>query len=110
MRKIEQQMIHAIRERKDFSSGNTKVVHSESGKYFQVYLHGNMIANGCHDSGTIAVFDCGYRSNTTKSRLNTILKEFVPGYWVTQRDFVWYLNGSQKWTGQATFKSGSLAS
>ncbi len=45
MRKIEQQMIKAIREGRNWESGNTKVVHS-GGKirYADVYLHDNHIA------------------------------------------------------------------
>ena len=43
MRKIEKEMIAAIKARKDWKSGNTEVVYDECGA--RVYLHGNCIAS-----------------------------------------------------------------
>lgn len=106
MRKVEKQMIEAIRERKNFKSGNTEVVHSDSGKYFKVYLFGNMIANG-KDCGTVVRFDdCGYRSDTTKSRLNAMIKELPTGLsgGIFQRNGEWYY----EFDGKAMEWQGSI--
>ena len=40
---------------------------------------------------SITIYDGGYQSNTTKSRLNAILDEVIPGTKVIQRDFTWYI-------------------
>jgi hypothetical protein len=62
-----------------------------------VYLHGNQIATIDDDSMTI--FDGGWQSNTTKSRLNALCSEFcITGEGVFQKDFVWYV---RKFVGQA---------
>ena len=44
MRKIESQMIAAIKGKRNWSSGNTSVHYSEDYKSSAVYLHGNLIA------------------------------------------------------------------
>jgi len=103
MRKVERQMIDAIRERKDFKSGNTEVRHSKSGKYFKVFLHGHMIANGM-DCGLVTYLtDAGYQTRTTKSRLNAMIDNLPMGIGsIYQRDWKWYYtHGGQevKWNG-----------
>jgi len=40
----------------------------------------------------LRLFDGGWQSNTTKSRLNALLDEFVPSMGVFQKDFVWYVS------------------
>jgi hypothetical protein len=55
-----------------------------------VYLHGNKIA--MVDDTSLTLFDGGYQSNTTKSRLNALCDEFcIAGEGVFQKDFVWYV-------------------
>ena len=88
MRKIEQQMNRAIQNNTNWTSGNTSVITEDN--VSKVYLHGNHIATIDDDSMTI--FDGGWQSNTTKSRLNALCDEFcVPGEGVFQSDFVWYV-------------------
>lgn len=48
MRKIEQDMLAAIRDRRDWHGGNTEVVHDKSGRITDVFLHGNHIAAIVH--------------------------------------------------------------
>lgn len=48
MRKIEQDMLEAIRQRRNWSSGNTEVVHDKLGLVTDVFLHGNHIAAIVH--------------------------------------------------------------
>ena len=89
MRKIEQQMNAAIKADKNWSSGNTQVVTNDG--VSTVYLHGNKIA--MVDDTSLTIFDGGWQSNTTKSRLNAIINEFCNAFTdgVFQKDFVWYV-------------------
>ena len=57
----------------------------------EVFLHGNHIATLNKISMDLRLFDGGWQSNTTKSRLNALLDEFGGGDRVIQKDFVWYL-------------------
>ena len=103
MRKIEQQMNRAIQNNTNWTSGNTSVITEDNES--KVYLHGNHIATV--DDETMTIFDGGYQSNTTKSRLNALCDEFcVPGEGVFQSDFVWYVRqfvGAIN--GQSVFKT-----
>jgi hypothetical protein len=95
MRKIETQMCSAIQSNKNWTSGNTSVITEDN--ISKVYLHGNHIATIDEDSMTI--YDGGWQSNTTKSRLNALCDEFcIAGEGVFQKDFVWYV---RKFVGQA---------
>ena len=95
MRKIETQMNAAIHGNQNWTSGNTSVL-TEDG-ISKVYLHGNHIATIDDDSMTI--FDGGFQSNTTKSRLNALCSEFcVAGEGVFQKNYQWFV---RKFVGQA---------
>jgi len=94
MRKIESQMIAAIKSETDWKSGNTKVVNffndGDKCVVSSVFLHGNKIAEITDNDMTI--FDGGYQSTTTKSRLNALCSEFcVTGEGVFQKNFQWYV-------------------
>ena len=109
MRKIEQQMGRAIiNERKDWHNSNTRVMYSPSRQVWCVYLHNNLIA--VVDKDTVQVYDGGWQSNTTKSRLNALINGLTDGYTngVYQDDFVWYVsdkhNKRQKFTQGHTFE------
>ena len=81
-------MIAAIHGNQNWSSDNTQVVTNDG--VSTVYLHGNKIA--LVDDTTMTIFDGGYQSNTTKSRLNALCTEFcIAGECVFQRDFLWYV-------------------
>jgi hypothetical protein len=113
MRKIETQMIAAIKDNKDWKSANTEVVSQQDGVSI-VYLHGNKIAEIGDDYLTL--FDGGWQSNTTKSRLNAILSEF--GYtcgtdreYVFQKQFEWFVNFFDSQTKQmqtVSFSDGMI--
>ena len=45
-----------------------------------VYLHGNHIATYNYADKELALFDGGWQSNTTKSRLNALCNEFATGF------------------------------
>ena len=68
-----------------------------------VYLHGNHIAT-VGDS-FMAIFDGGYQSNTTKSRLNALLQEFRPHTKVFAKNFQWFIKAHNT---VVPFISGSL--
>jgi len=89
MRKIEEQMNNAIANSKNWSSGNTQVTNENGLSY--VYLHGNHIATLGDDF--VKIFDGGWQSNTTKSRLNAIINRFCNGFTdgVFQKDFQWFI-------------------
>ena len=90
MRLIEQQMNNAIRCNQNFSKGNTVVINIGTKSF--VYLHGNHIATVGSDF--LQVFDGGWQSNTTKSRLNALINEFADAYndGVFQQNFCWFIN------------------
>ena len=91
MRKIESQMIAAIKGKRNWASGNTSVHYNEDYKSSTVYLHGNLIAIVYENDAEL--FDSGYQTVTTKSRLNAICREFgVPGEGIFQKDFQWYVH------------------
>ena len=95
MRKIETQMIAAINGNKNWSSGNTQVVTNDGVSL--VYLHGNKIA--MVDDNSLTIFDGGWQTVTTKSRLNALCEEYcITGECVFQKDFLWYV---RKFVGQA---------
>ena len=97
MRKIETQMNAAIRDSINWKSGNTEVTFDPETNESKVFLHGNHIATIGDDF--VEIFDGGWQSVTTKSRLNAILSEHgIKGEYVFQRNFKWFVH---KFIGQA---------
>ena len=96
-------MNKAMRHFLPFSSGNTTVVQHRN--EMDVFLHGNHIASLCKISMDLRIFDGGWHSNTTKSRLNALLDEFGGGDRVIQKDFAWYLVSNLD-NSRRTFFSG----
>lgn len=91
MRKIESLMNDAISNNADWQSGNTSVSFNEEENVSIVRLHGNKIAEV--GDNFIRLFDGGWQSNTTKSRLNAILAEHGDdGDRVFQKNFDWFVN------------------
>lgn len=104
MRKIEHDMIAAIRSRSDFKSGNTVVEQFPAASYAEVRLHGSKIAKLNYHNGIIELSDCGYKTATTKSRLNAILDAFTNtggGQGIYARNFKWYWKEDEEWDGSA---------
>jgi hypothetical protein len=101
MRKIETMLNDAILSRKDWKHRNTEVVYCPQEDASYVFLHGHHIATV--GDNYVELFSRGYRTNTTKSRLNAILKEHgIDGEYIYQRNFNWYVN---KYCGQLGAKS-----
>lgn len=116
MRKVEAGMVMAIREligKADhdgsyWRSGNTEVsqhhhgVRGEAGyqRIISVRLFGNEIAAFRPGVERLWVSDCGWRSATTKSRLNVLLSVFTWSGGISQARWQWYLD-SEEWDGSA---------
>ena len=92
MRKIEHEMCSAVRNNRDMRKANTEVLYSPSRQVSCVYLHGNLIA--VIDKDTVQVYDGGWQSVTTKSRLNALINGLTAGHinGVYQQDFHWYVS------------------
>lgn len=98
MRVIESKMIEAIENGNNMSVSNTEVSHT-NGKTF-VRLFGNLIATINGD--TLTISNCGWDTNTTKSRLNAILGHYnLP--LISQAKRKWYQNNKPFVSG-AKFK------
>ena len=93
MRKIETQMNAAIKGNANWTKANTMVTTVNSVSH--VFLHGNKIAEVGDDF--VKVFDGGFQSNTTKSRLNAIINEFCNAFTdgVFQKDFQWFIRDNK---------------
>jgi hypothetical protein len=114
MRTVEARMIQAILQGLNnahhagrlLKCGNTEVTQEHHGiahtpgyyREIEVRLHGNLIGVIEPDIMRIRLDDCGYRTATTKSRLNALLRAFVPGEGIGQQDFTWYATGGL-WQG-----------
>lgn len=106
MRKIETQMCQAVHSSKNWQSANTSVSFNEEDNLSVVRLHGNKIAEVGDDF--VTVFDGGWQSNTTKSRLNALINEFCNAVTdgVFQKNYQWFVKDSgftKEFTGKYTF-------
>lgn len=89
MKIIEKNMLNAISLGKNYNNGNTKVVTKNKTSY--VYLFDNLIAE--ITTKKVRISNCGYKTKTTKSRLNSILRVFVGDRYIYQKKFKWYITG-----------------
>ena len=91
MRKIEQQMCKAIQWRDNWRKDNTQVMYSPSREVSCVYLHKNLIAT--IDNNSVEIYDGGWQTNTTKSRLNAIINTLCDGTrcGVFQKNYEWFI-------------------
>ena len=89
MRQIEKNMNSAIWSKKNWAGSNTTVITEDN--ISTVMLHGNHIATYYHDTKELTLFDGGWQSNTTKSRLNALCDEFATGFGVFQKNWDWFL-------------------
>ena len=90
-------MNNAIRAKKNFAGSNT-TVRTEcdiNGEQSKVFLHGNHIATYFHNDKELALFDGGWQSVTTKSRLNALCYEFATGFGIFQKNWEWFISDFQ---------------
>ena len=99
MRKIERRMITAINTPgSKLNSSNTHVRWSNDQSFVEVLLHGHIIASINFATSKLVISTCGHETNTTKSRLNAILSDLVPGAHVFARSFNWFITFNDKTT------------
>lgn len=91
MRKIEKDMLRAIRNRKNWRCENTEVVVTD--ETVNVYLHENRIVRYWPASMMLDMTLCGWPTVTTRSRLNAIT-EAALGY------RMWSQCGGQQYYGE----------
>ena len=116
MRKVEQIMCSLLaNDEVGRASDNTEVVRYETHGPLIVQLHRHVIAKYYVATRTLVLSDAGWKTRTTASRHNALLRRFAPDYRITQRDWVWYLVDTRAggwkeldWSGQARFERGSL--
>ena len=86
-------MVRAIKARSSWAQANTQVVVSDGDdhKKIRVYLHGNLICDlHVYELWFLVRFDhCGWKTRTTKSRLNAIAQHLGFGS-IRQIDGEWY--------------------
>ena len=90
MRNIEIEMNQAILDNRDWRKANTEVIYNPHSGNSHVYLHGHEIAIiGDH---FVKIFDGGYQSQTTKSRLNAICaRHCIQGEGIYQKAGEWFV-------------------
>ena len=101
MRMIEQEIIQAIRDRKDLQAGHSSemqgyrdvITFSPAG--FSYRLWDNYIAVSSDGTKTLVIDSCGYATATTRSRLNAIFAAMdIPvACSIRKKKMVYYLNG-----------------
>ena len=91
MRKIESQMCAAVQSSSNWTSSNTTVHFNEESGTSIVRLHGNKIAEV--DDNSMTIFDGGWQTTTTKSRLNALIDTFCNGKTdgVFQKNYEWFI-------------------
>lgn len=91
MRKIESQMLNAIRTGKSWAHANTRVnvIPVDDSRITEVYLHNKLIAE--IGLTRITLWNRGWATPTTKSRLNSILQGIDSSMRIHQDNFVWYI-------------------
>lgn len=107
MRLIEKKMNNAISKCIDWKNDNTQVIYSPERDANYVMLHGNHIATIGDASGDtwLQIFNCGWKTNTTKSRLNAILSEHGSGERIYQKKGEWFVSTN---SGDIVFDEGMI--
>jgi hypothetical protein len=93
MRKIEQQMINALKTGNGMTGKNTTVSRCDAQGEQWVYLHGNIIAHMDHKQRELTLTLAGWNTVTTRSRLNALSRVFG-GDRFSQKDFTPYYGDS----------------
>jgi len=91
MRKVTQNTVNAFLNNQSYAEGNTSVSPSNGANY--LYLHGHIIAIKDKSTGSLKITSAGWKTNTTKERLNAL-----PNVKIQQKKGKWYLNGDE-WDG-----------
>ena len=95
MRQIERDMNNAVKNKIAWSKSNTLTTFSSDLKECFIYLHGNHIATYNYTLKELELYDGGWQSNTTKSRLNALCDELATGFSVFQKNWEWFVSDFQ---------------
>lgn len=87
MREITEKSVAAFKSATNVSISNTNVLSYES--RVTMFLHGNRIAELDRRNSELTIWNCGYRTNVTKERLNGILFAYDLDK-IIQKAGVWY--------------------
>lgn len=74
-RKIEDQILDALRAKRNFWGGNTEITVSDKGN-MQVSLHGSPIVRIEKDAKDIFISLAKWNTNTTRARINLVLSHY----------------------------------
>ena len=85
-------MNNAVKNKIAWSKANTCTTFDSAIENCFIYLHGNHIATYNYADKELALFDGGWQSNTTKSRLNALCHEFATGFGVFQKNWNWFVS------------------
>ena len=91
-------MNNAVRNKIAWSKNNTLTTFDSTIENCFVYLHGNHIATYDHVNKELTLFDGGWQTVTTKSRLNALCNEFATGFGVFQKNWDWFVSDFQNKT------------
>jgi hypothetical protein len=92
-------MLQAVKSGKSVDLGNTWIVRDDN--HVKVYLFNNLIADFDFENCDLHVYTW-YKSATTKSRLNVILREFTAKS-IYQSDYIWYYSDKTYTNHSRTF-------
>lgn len=92
MRKITIKSASAFENNENFKESNTEVI--TDGHTTILSLFGHKIAFKDTSTNELRITNCGYKTNTTKERLNGL-----SGVSINQKKGTWYLNGVE-WNGK----------
>ena len=98
MRKIETEMNNAVKNKIAWSKNNTLTTFDNTIENCFIYLHGNHIATYNYDNKELSLYDGGFQSNTTKSRLNALCNEFATGFGIFQKNWDWFISDFSGYT------------
>lgn len=98
MRKITEEAVECFLNAVEYRKGNTVIEYTEKGT--AMVLHGRVIAY--KEGSAILLMDAGWQTNTTKERLNGILRMTNHGG-IYQRKGEWFING-EPWTGTYAYR------
>ena len=98
-RKIERQMVQAIIDKREhWTNSNTRVVYDKRINLSKVLLHDHIIGLYDHSNMSLGLNNCGYETNTTKSRLNALIG-FVSDpteNGIFQKNWNWFIKKNNK--------------
>ena len=98
MRKIEREMNNAVRNKIAWSKNNTCTTFDNTIENCFVYLHGNHIATYNYANKELSLYDGGWQSNTTKSRLMHYVMSLRLGFQYFKKTGNWFVSDFQNKT------------